>query len=60
MTSEPLLQVTFISRRPGVADVADIIKFAIMLIETTCKDSMKVKIIRKNVSKYNFCLYFLI
>ena len=40
----------FISRRPGAANSAAIIKIAIMLIKTTCKDSVKVKRIRINVS----------
>ena len=35
-----------------------IIKIAILLIKTTYKNSIKFKRIRKNVSRYNFCLYF--
>ena len=45
---------------PEVASFTDIIKILIMLIETTYKDQVKVKRIRKNVSKCNFCLYFMV
>ena len=37
---------------------ADIIKTLTMFITTIYKDSRKVKINRKYVSKYNFYLYF--
>ena len=55
---------TFVSknllRRPRVADFADIIKIATILIKTTFKDSSKVKRIRNCVLKCNLYLYFLI
>ena len=41
--------ITFILRRPGIANFADFIKFAIMLNKATFKDSIKVKGIRKDV-----------
>ena len=37
MTSEPLLQNTFILRRPGVAIFAGIIKIGTMIIKTILK-----------------------
>ena len=43
MTSKPLFQLTFILRRPRVANFADIIKIATISIRTTIKDSNKVK-----------------
>ena len=49
---------SFISRRPGVANFAGIIKIGIMFIRKTYIDSIKLKKIRKNVSKYNFRLHF--
>ena len=38
--------VTYILRKPGVFSFADIKKIAIILMKTTLKDSIKVKIIR--------------
>ena len=46
LTSEPLFQNTFILRRPGVANFAEIIKTETMFIKTIFKDSKKVKPIR--------------
>ena len=43
MTSKPFFQNTFILRKPGLANFADIIKTAIMLIKTTIENSIKVK-----------------
>ena len=43
MTSQPLLQNTFILRRPGVAIFPDIIDIVTMVIKTIFKDSRKVK-----------------
>ena len=60
MTSQPLFQNTFISRKPRVANFSDIIKLASLFINTTCKDSKKVKRIRNYVLKDNLYLYFLI
>ena len=47
MSSKTLFQNSFISRRAGVANFADIRKIAVMLVKETYKDSNKVKIIRK-------------
>ena len=47
MRSYPLLQNTCMLRRPKEANFADIIKIAIMLIETTLTDSIVVKTIKK-------------
>ena len=41
MTSSPLFQNIFISRRPRVANFADIIKNSTMFTETTSEDSKK-------------------
>ena len=43
MTSKPFFQNTFILRKPGLVNFADIIKTAIMLIKTTIENSIKVK-----------------
>ena len=48
----------FILRRPRVA-IADIIKILIMLIMTIYKDSRKVKINRKYISKWNLYMNLL-
>ena len=53
-------QNIFVSRRPGVAIFADIIKIVTMFIKTTLKGSRKVRRIRNYVSKWNLYLYFLI
>ena len=45
--------ITFISRRPRVAKIADIIKTATIFIITTFNDSNKVKRIRNYVLKCN-------
>ena len=42
---------------PRVASFAAITKMTITLVIATYKDSVKVKRIRNNVSKCNFCLY---
>ena len=55
-----LPQVTFILRKPRLANFADIIKIATIFIRTTFKDSNKVKRIRNYALKYNLFLYFLI
>ena len=47
MTSKLLFQVTFILRRPRVANFADIIKIAIIFNRKTFKDENKVKRNRK-------------
>ena len=55
MTSKTLFQNSLILRRAGVANFADISKIAVILVKETCKDSNKVKIIRKmyqNVTRY--------
>ena len=52
--------ISFNSRRPRVTNFADIIKTATMFINTTFKDSKKVKIVRNYVSKCNLFLYLLI
>ena len=39
-------QNIFVSRRPGVAIFADIIKIVTMFIKTTLKDSQKIRGIR--------------
>ena len=52
--------ITFILRRPRVANFADIIKIANKFIETTLQDSKKVKRIRDYVLNCNLYLYFLI
>ena len=49
MKSQPFFQNTFISRRPGVAIFADIIKIVSIFIKTISKDSMKFKRIRNYV-----------
>ena len=53
-------QNTLISRRPRVANFADIIKIATIFISKTFKDSNKVKRITNYVLKCNLYLYFLI
>ena len=60
MRSYPLLQNTFILRRPGVAIFAYIIKIITRFIKIFSKDSRKVKRIRNYVPKWNLYLYFLI
>ena len=55
-----MFQVTFILRRSRVANFADIINISTIFIETTFKNSSKVKRIRNNALKCNFFLYFLI
>ena len=46
----------FISRRPGVANFAGIIKITIIFSKTTYKESIKVKKIRNHVLNCNFYL----
>ena len=46
MVSQLLFQNTFILRRPRVANFADIIKMTTMFIETTFKDSKKLKALK--------------
>ena len=53
MTPQPLFQNIFISRRPGVAIFADIIKNVTIFIRTILKVSNKVKIIENYTSKCN-------
>ena len=60
MTSETLFQESFILRRPKVANFAEIIKIATILIKTIFKDLIKVKKIRNYESKFNLYLGFLI
>ena len=60
MTSQSFFQNIFISRRPGVAIFAEIIKIVSMFIKTILKDSIKFKRIRIYISKWNLYLYFLI
>ena len=43
MMSKPLFLNIFISRRPGIANFADIIKILTMFIKKVFKDSKKVK-----------------
>ena len=59
MTSYPLFQVTFILRRPRVANFAYIIKIATIFIRTTFKDSNKFKVNRNYALKYNLYLFLL-
>ena len=49
MSSKPLFKGTLALKSPRIAYFAEIIKFAIILIKTTLKDSIKVKIIRNHV-----------
>ena len=60
MTSSPLFQNIFISRRPRVANFADIIKNSTMFTETTSEDSKKFIRSRIYALKCNLYLYFLI
>ena len=60
MPSKAFFQKIFISRRPGLANFADIIKILTMLIKVILKDSRKVRRIINYVSKWNLYLYFLI
>ena len=58
MTSQPLFQNTFILRGPRVANFADIIKIAtiiikVLLLKYLLKSSNKVTIIRNDVLKSN-------
>ena len=53
-------QKFLILRRPGVVIFADINKMFTMFIKTILIDSRKVRRVRKYVSKWNLCLYFLI
>ena len=57
MTSEALFQNTIILRKPRAANFTGIIKIATMLINTTLRDSNKVK--RNFVLKCNLYQYFL-
>ena len=52
--------ITFILRKPRVANFVDIIKVATMFINPNFKDSKKVKRIRNHKLKCNLYLYFLI
>ena len=45
-------------RIPGIANVADILKIALMLIKTTFKDLLKIKRIRNYALKHDFYLNF--
>ena len=55
--SEPLFQKNpFILRMPGLANFADIIKIAVMLITTTFKNPINVKRIRKNAISLCFLI----
>ena len=56
MWSQTLFQNIYILRRPGVTNIADIIKIAIKLTRA----AFKTQQIRKNVLKCNFYVYFLI
>ena len=58
MTSKPLFQVTFILRRPTVANFADIIKITTVFIRTIFEDSKKVKRNINYALKCNLYLYF--
>ena len=51
-------QNTVILKRPGVANFADIIKVAIILVKITLKNSIKVKRVTDYTLKYNFYLYY--
>ena len=53
-------QKFLILRRPGVVIFPDINKMFTMFIKTILIDSRKVRRVRKYVSKWNLCLYFLI
>ena len=53
-----MFQNTFLLRRSGVANFADIIKVSTMFIKPTFKDSRKVKRIRNYALKRNLYLYF--
>ena len=57
MTSQLLFQNTFLLRRPGVANFADIIKVSTIFIKPTFKDSLKVKGIGNYALKRNLYLY---
>ena len=58
MTLQPLFQITFILRRPGVAIFPDIIEIVTMVIKTIFKDPRKFKRIENCVSKCNTYPYF--
>ena len=45
-------------RIPGIANIADILKIALMLIKATFKDWLKIKRIRNYALKHDFYLYF--
>ena len=60
MTLQPLFQVTFILRRPRVANFDDIMKITAIFIRITFKDSKKLKGIRNYALKCNLFMYFLI
>ena len=53
MTSLPLFQDIFISRRARVASFADIMEIVTMFIKRIIEDSKKVTRIRNHVSKCN-------
>ena len=59
MTPQRLFQNTFILRRPGVVNFADIIKIATMFIKKSFKDSKTPERIRNYVLNRNLYLYFL-
>ena len=59
LTSEPLLQKSFILRKLRVANVADIIKISTMFLKKSFKDSNKVKRLRNYVLKCNLTSVFL-
>ena len=50
----------YFNKEAGLANAADIIEIAMILIETTYEDLIKVKRIKKNVLESNFYLHFLI
>lgn len=58
MMSYSLFQSTFILRRPGVANVADIIKIVITFVKTNFRDSLKFKNIGKMYENAIFSCIF--
>ena len=60
MTSQHLIQNNVILRSPRVANFADIIIIAAMIIKKTFKESNKVRSIKNYISKCNLDMHYLL
>ena len=57
MTSKPLLQNTYILRRPRVANFGHIIKIVTMFMKTIFKDSKKLKELEIMYQNSNYSVF---